>query len=182
MESDVSYLTATVPVKWSNDYSRSLHITVNRTNQPVCHGICNSQWTQFLPTICCAFFIKYLICVQHWFNSHIILSPGLVNYKIMSVDLKHPINFPSLKLIQLTHKNESPISKKTQHQCYNGKEFNTVYGNICCLLWESYKTQTTLGRINTMLINVQPGGTQSNHRDLKYWYTKLELTQSDMTV
>ena len=127
------------------NYSHSLHITVNRTSQPVCHGICNPQWTQFLHTICCAFF-KFLICVQHWFNSNIILSHGLVNYKTMSVDLNCPINFPSLKFIQLTHKNESPISKKTQHQCYKGKEFNIVYGNNCCLLWQSYKTQNTLGR------------------------------------
>jgi len=49
------------------------------------------------------------------------------------VDLKCPINFPSLKFIQLIHKNKFSISQNTQHQCYKVKEFN-VYGNNCCLL------------------------------------------------
>ena len=53
------------------DYSRSLYIRVNRTNRSMCHSICNPQWTQFLHTICCAFFVKCPICVQHWFISNV---------------------------------------------------------------------------------------------------------------
>jgi hypothetical protein len=116
------------------DYSRSLRIRVNGTNRLILHGICNPQWTQFLHTLCCEFFIKCLLCVKHWLNSNVLISHGLVNYKMMSVDMKCPIKLPSLKFIQVTHKNKSPISKKMQHQCYTVKEVNVVYGNNCCLL------------------------------------------------
>ena len=53
------------------DYSWSLHIRVNRTNWAICHDICNPLWAQFLHTICCAFFIKCRIHVQHWFISNV---------------------------------------------------------------------------------------------------------------
>lgn len=132
------HLQSTVDTIWRCfecvNYSCSLCIRVNGTNWQMCHSICNPQWTQFLHTVCCAFFIKCLICVKHWFNSNVLISHGLVNDKIMSVDLKCPINFPSLKFIKLTHKNKSPISQKTQHQCYKVKEVNVVYWNNCCLL------------------------------------------------
>jgi hypothetical protein len=45
------YLQSTVDTIWRcferDDYSHSLHIRVNGTNQPMCHGIYNLQWTKY---------------------------------------------------------------------------------------------------------------------------------------
>jgi len=45
------YLQSTLDTIWRCfecvDYSHSLHIRVNGTNRPMCHGICNLQWTQY---------------------------------------------------------------------------------------------------------------------------------------
>jgi hypothetical protein len=91
-------------------------------------------------TICCSFFVQHLTYIQHWFNSNVLTLHGLVNYKMINVDFKRPIIFLSLKFKQLTHKNGSPVSQNTQHQCDKLTEVNGVNGNNCCLLWLSYKT------------------------------------------
>jgi len=45
------YMQSTVDTIWRCfewiNYFHSLHIRVNGTNRPMCHGICNAQWTKF---------------------------------------------------------------------------------------------------------------------------------------